>query len=724
MFVTSVRRMLLPLFITLFLTPALILAQSDLCPEIVQAALSQTDENCQGTNRNQACYGNISLEVEPQDGIPDFSFSQPGDLADLAGIQTLTLNPLSEAENTWGIALMRIQANLPDTLPGQNVTFLLFGDVAIQNAVESNAEPIIFEVTADGDINVRSGPTTNDSVVSSLANGDTVTANGRNPESDWLRVELANGEPGWIFAELVTTEGDISTLDIVDPLALVGPLNPMQAFYFQSGIGDAPCEQAPDSGILIQTPEGAAEINLVVDEVNIQLGSTIYLQAQPGGDMTVQTIEGLARVSAFGVTQTGLAGTIISVPIDNNLAASGPPNPPQSYNDAALQALPIQLLEREIVIAPPLPEDKLVLGEGDIQFTLSWNSIADMDLHVIEPEGEHIYFGTRESSIGGELDVDSNFPCGDNGGSVENIYWPEGEAPSGTFQVMIDEFSSCDGGVPDWTLTVQVDGVVVYTQRGSGDGPVLEFDFSPDTLLLEFIGEGTTGDFDAFNSGDISSTLDPDAAENASPIELGQIVTDELTANSADYWTFQAMEGQAVTVIMREANGSGLDTYLVLYGPDGTFLTSNDDFDNLNSQIGPFPLPSTGTYIIEARGFSNSDGAYELSVDLTEIEPPFVGEINFGDIVERTLQINSQDTYTFEAEAGQTIKINMSSPNFDTYLELLGPDGQTVATNDDFEGLNSQIGPIELTETGTYTIIARALSSSGSGDYELTLNEG
>ena len=30
----------------------------------------------------------------------------------------------------------------------------------------------------------------------------------------------------------------------------------MQAFYFRSGIGDAPCAEAPNSGILIQTPEG------------------------------------------------------------------------------------------------------------------------------------------------------------------------------------------------------------------------------------------------------------------------------------------------------------------------------------------------------------------------------------------------------------------------------------------------------------------------------------
>ena len=41
---------------------------------------------------------------------------------------------MNASTGAWGVALMRIQANLPDTLPGQNVTMLIFGDVQIQNA--------------------------------------------------------------------------------------------------------------------------------------------------------------------------------------------------------------------------------------------------------------------------------------------------------------------------------------------------------------------------------------------------------------------------------------------------------------------------------------------------------------------------------------------------------------------------------------------------------------
>jgi hypothetical protein len=150
------------------------------------------------------------------------------------------LQPLSG--DIWGVALMRLQANIPETLPGQNVTFLLFGDVEIRNAVETNVEPITVNVTSTGDINVRSGPSTNDERIAGLANGETAVADGRNPDSSWLRVQLSEGNPGWVSADLVTVDGDVTLLNVETPALPPPPLNPMRSFYFKSGIGDAPCE--------------------------------------------------------------------------------------------------------------------------------------------------------------------------------------------------------------------------------------------------------------------------------------------------------------------------------------------------------------------------------------------------------------------------------------------------------------------------------------------------
>jgi hypothetical protein len=266
-----------------------VMAQDKTCPEIVQAALDTTDSQCSATGRNEACYGNVDLEATPQPSVENFNFSAPGDIVPVNSIDNFTLSSRVEETGEWGVALLQLQANLPDSLPGQNVMFLLFGDVEITNAVDTN----------------------------------------------------------------VDTE-----------------LNPMQAFYFHSGSGDAPCSEAPDSGILVQTPEGAATIDFTVNDVDITLGSTAYLQAQPGGQMTTSVVEGEATVTAGGATVIVPAGSQVQVPLDAQGQANGTPSQPQPYDAAKMAVLPIRILPRTISIAPPIGvADDIVPAAGTWQAT-------------------------------------------------------------------------------------------------------------------------------------------------------------------------------------------------------------------------------------------------------------------------------------------------------------------------------------------------------------------
>ena len=73
---------------------------------------------------------------------------------------------------------------------------------------------------------------------------------------------------------------------------------------------------------------------------------------------------------------------------------------------------------------------------GDVQIALIWNTIDDLDLHCFDPSNQQIYFGKKRSTTGGELDVDMN--AGRTSTEpVENIYWPTGRAPSGTYKVYV-----------------------------------------------------------------------------------------------------------------------------------------------------------------------------------------------------------------------------------------------------------------------------------------------
>jgi hypothetical protein len=103
-----------------------------------------------------------------------------------------------------------------------------------------------------------------------------------------------------------------------------------------------------------------------------------------------------------------------------------------------------------------------ILGTGDVQVTLNWHDINDLDLHVIDPTGEEIYYGNRMSSSGGMLDVDANAGCGGTTTSPrENIFWPTGSAPTGKYTVSVELFEGCGenpGPSAGITVTARVDG--------------------------------------------------------------------------------------------------------------------------------------------------------------------------------------------------------------------------------------------------------------------------
>jgi hypothetical protein len=330
------------------------LSDSDACPEIVTFALEATGQMCDDTGRNQACYGHILVDARVHPDAASFRFDQAGDRVGLTDLQSLRLSEMDTVSGMWGVALLRLQADLSSAVPEKNVTLLVFGDVDIENAASDVAlQDMTVQVASN--VNVREQPDLGAAIVGRLAPGQTVTATGRLEDSSWVRVLLPEGNSGWVDSSLL--KGGIPALDAVEASAPY--FGPMQAFYLESGMDDALCPEAPDSGILVQTPEGVAEVTLLVNEVDIQLGATAYFQAQAGDNMAVRVVEGRARVTAQGVTQTAYAGTEIKIPLDANGRPAGPPTPPVGYEMGAVSALPVDRLERTVAVHPSLTADEI-----------------------------------------------------------------------------------------------------------------------------------------------------------------------------------------------------------------------------------------------------------------------------------------------------------------------------------------------------------------------------
>ena len=99
-------------------------------------------------------------------------------------------------------------------------------------------------------------------------------------------------------------------------------------------------------------------------------------------------------------------------------------------------------------------ESALEYGYGDVQITLTWDNEADLDLHVFEPSGEEIYYLHDVSATGGTLDVDDT-----DGFGPENIYWPTGMAPDGTYEVYVHQYSSAPAS-SNYTVLINAFGSI------------------------------------------------------------------------------------------------------------------------------------------------------------------------------------------------------------------------------------------------------------------------
>ena len=118
-----------------------IAAQSS-CPILVEEAIHTAANECNLLGRNQVCYGNLSIDVTARTEAPDFAFEQAGNITEVSYLHALKLHRFDTVRGIWGMAMMQLQANIPDTLPGQNVTFLLFGDTEIEDLTTPQQAPM------------------------------------------------------------------------------------------------------------------------------------------------------------------------------------------------------------------------------------------------------------------------------------------------------------------------------------------------------------------------------------------------------------------------------------------------------------------------------------------------------------------------------------------------------------------------------------------------------
>ena len=117
---------------------------------------------------------------------------------------------------------------------------------------------------------------------------------------------------------------------------------------------------------------------------------------------------------------------------------------------------------------------------GALNVILTWNTGDDLDLHVICPSGEKIYY-IKRNNCGGVLDVDMNANRGTTSTSpVENVTWPIGAAPAGTYKVEVDPYRRDSSQPIEFKVELLIDGQQkeAYSRHFDAPGKMSVFEFT------------------------------------------------------------------------------------------------------------------------------------------------------------------------------------------------------------------------------------------------------
>ncbi len=144
----------------------------------------------------------------------------------------------------------------------------------------------------------------------------------------------------------------------------------------------------------------------------------------------------------------------------------------------------------------------LHVGAGEVEVTLSWDTDADLDLHVADPNGDEVYYGSEEVASGGTLDLDSF--CGPRALiRNEHVGWSQGTPPPGLYEVRVSHWGSrCDTDETNYVVRIYNHGHVT-TFAGTFTGPGERSSRGTGRVITQFtVGDAAPG----ARPGTLSST--------------------------------------------------------------------------------------------------------------------------------------------------------------------------------------------------------------------------
>ncbi|MDQ7037424.1 MAG: PPC domain-containing protein [Anaerolineae bacterium] len=168
-------------------------------------------------------------------------------------------------------------------------------------------------------------------------------------------------------------------------------------------------------------------------------------------------------------------------------------------------------------------------------------------------------------------------------------------------------------------------------------------------------------------------------------------------------------------------NGQALDTIQgVIQAPPSPTVNS--------VYLANFVVATDGTATVNSGGAYPDTAINQLSIPAADLVASAIPITR--DVVVQGAIFEEQDfvVYTFGAQADEVVSVSMNatSGNLDTLLQLLDPNGNLIAVNDDANGTNSLINNIRIIQTGNYVVVATRYGKGvggTEGEFELLVSE-
>ena len=212
------------------------------------------------------------------------------------------------------------------------------------------------------------------------------------------------------------------------------------------------------------------------------------------------------------------------------------------------------------------------------------------------------------------------------------------------------------------------------------------------------------------------------------PLAVGGSIVDSLVPGDerrdGGAWVrWYDLELPANTAVRVRLSSTDFDAYLVVETPDGG-IYENDDASGSDSAL-TVQSSIAGAARVGASTFGDGEsGAFELSAALLGSREPWDPDgyrLRDGETVTGSLDPASMGDghrYTFSSGGGERVELVLRSEEFDSYLQVMAPDGAEYSDDDSGGGYDALLQI--MAGRGIHDVIVSGVGDAAAGGYTLT----